>query len=284
MLRTYYQLAKPGIIYGNALYGAAGFLLASKGHIQLLLLAATLAGMSLVVASGCVFNNYIDRGIDRHMKRTSKRALVQGRVSGPAALIYATILGALGFSVLAVGTNWLTVGVGALGFLDYVILYGISKRRSVYGTIIGTISGATPPLAGYTAVTGHLDGAAILLFLILVFWQMPHFFAIALYRREEYAKAGIPVWPLKRGERSTKIQMAVYTFLFVLACAMLTPLGYTGYTYLVVIVVFGVLWLWRSLQGFRAADTDRWARKMFGFSLLVTVVLSAMLAVGPLLP
>jgi protoheme IX farnesyltransferase len=284
LFRTYYQLTKPGIIYGNMLFAAAGFLLAAKGHVDILLLLATLVGVALVIASGCVCNNYMDRSIDKKMKRTQNRALVQGRVSGRAALIYAACLGAAGFGLLLAYTNLLTVGVGLLGFVDYVVLYGFWKRRSVYGTLVGSISGATPPLAGYTAVTGHLDAGAITLFLLLVCWQMPHFFAIALYRRQDYADAGIPVWPVKRGERSTQIQIVIYTALFVLACAMLTVLGYTGYIFLAVMLVFGLAWLGCGFQGFRAADVNRWARKMFGFSLIITLVLSAMLALGPILP
>ncbi|HKU18029.1 MAG TPA: heme o synthase [Candidatus Saccharimonadales bacterium] len=284
MLKTYYNLTKPGIIYGNALYAAAGFLLAARGHVNLWLLLVTLAGISLVIASGCVTNNYVDRHIDQTMRRTKQRALAKGTVSGSAAITYAAALGLAGFGLLAWRVNWLTVGIGMIGFLDYVVLYSFWKRRSVYGTIIGSISGATPPLAGYTAVTGHLDIAAVLLFLILVCWQMPHFYAIALYRREEYAQASIPVWPLKRGEHSTKIQMVFYTAVFVVLCALLTVFGYTGYVYLAVVTLFGLAWLWRGVQGFRTPDTNRWARKMFGFSLLMTIVLSSMLAIGPLLP
>jgi len=284
LFRTYYQLTKPGIIYGNMLYATAGFMLASRGHIRIFLLLAVLAGTALIIACGCVLNNFTDRGIDQKMKRTRGRALVQGRVSGRAAIVYAALLGTAGFAVLGIYTNLLTVVVGAVGLIDYVVLYGFFKRRSVYGTIVGSVSGATPPLAGYTAVTGRLDAAAITLFLILVFWQMPHFFAIALYRREEYKAAGIPVWPLIRGERSTKIQILLFTALFVLACGALTVFGYTGYSYLAVVGGIGLVWLWRGIQGFRAVDTNKWARKMFGFSLLVTLVLSAMLSVGTLLP
>lgn len=259
-------------------------MLAAKGHVSWALLLYTLLGTSLVIASACVFNNYTDRGIDKKMKRTARRALVEGRVSARKALTFASVLGVVGFSILILHVNGLTALVGAVGFIDYVILYGFSKRRTVYGTLVGTISGATPPLAGYTAVTGHIDAGAILVFLIIAFWQMPHFFAIALYRKKDYAAADIPVWPVKRGDRSTKVQMIWYTALFTAACCSLTVFGYTGITFLVVMLGAGLYWLWRCIQGFGAPDTALWARKMFFFSLIITILLTVMLVVGPLLP
>ena len=169
MFKTYYQLIKPGIIRGNAIPATAGFFLASRGNVSYLLLLETLAGISLVIASGCVFNNYLDRHIDKKMARTKNRAIVQGLVSKQQALTYASVLGLLGLIILAVHTNWLTVAIGVAGLFFYVIVYGIAKRRSVHSTLIGSISGALPPVAGYTAVTGRLDAVAITLFFILVF-------------------------------------------------------------------------------------------------------------------
>lgn len=285
--RTYYLLTKPGIIRGNLLTAAAGFLLASGDDIRLGLLLAMLAGTSLVIASACVANNYIDRAIDAKMARTKGRAFVKGLVSARAAGVYSAILGLSGFLVLAVYVNWLTVLVGLVGWCFYVVVYSIGKRRSVHGTAIGSISGATPVVAGYTAASGRLDGGALILFLILVLWQMPHFYAIAMYRFDDYKAAGLPVLPVERGVRDAKRQIMWYIAAFTLAAASLTLFGYTGYVYLVVVLLLGLGWLRLGLKGLPPAGKradGRWARQMFLFSLLVIAVLSLMIAVGGRLP
>jgi len=255
-------------------------LLGSYGQVELGLLAATLAGISLVIASACVFNNYVDRDIDRAMSRTKNRALAKGLIPAQQALIFASVIGILGFVLLLKYTNLLTAGIGLVGFVDYVVLYGISKRRSVHGTIIGSISGATPVVAGYTAATNRFDAGALILFLILVFWQMPHFFAIAMYRFDDYKAAKLPVLPVKRGTRATKIQILLYIFAFIIACAMLTVLGYTGYAYLIVMTIVGLGWLGVGLKGFTTVDDKRWARSMFHISLVVLLVFSFLISIN----
>lgn len=284
MIKEYYHLTKPGIIYGNLITAAGGFLLASKGHIQFGLFLATLAGTSLVIASACVFNNYIDRGIDQKMERTKQRAMVKGAISGPAALTYGTILFILGAVILVRYTNFLTLGIGLVAFIVYVAVYGVGKRRSVHGTIIGSVAGAAPVVAGYTTVTNRFDLGALILFAILVLWQMPHFYSIAMYRLDEYKAAEIPVLPLKTSMRTTKIQIVAYIVAFIVAVAALTAFGYAGYTYLVVMVLLGLAWLRLGFQGFNATDDAAWARKMFRFSLIVILSLSVVLAVGSVLP
>ena len=165
MFKQYLQVTKPGIIFGNLISVIGGFLLASKGHIDYPLFVWTLLGVSLVVASGCVFNNYIDRDIDRKMERTKNRVLVKGLISPEASLVYATLLGIAGFMLLWFGANPLACWLGVMGFVVYVGVYSLyMKRHSVYGTLIGSLSGAAPPVIGYCAVTGDFDsGAAILL-------------------------------------------------------------------------------------------------------------------------
>ncbi len=263
---------------------AAGFFLASKGHINLWLLLATLAGMSLVIASACVINNYIDRDIDALMARTKKRAFVLGLAKPRSAIIYAGILGLCGVLILAVYTNLLTVCVGLVGFIDYVILYGIFKRRSVHATVVGSISGAMPIVAGYTAVTGRINAGALILFLILVLWQMPHFYAIAIYRLDDYGAANIPVLPIVKGLRVTKLYMLLYIVAFIVATIMLTVSGYTGYVYLAVAVAVGLMWLGVGLKGISADNDKLWARKMFLVSLLVITVLCLAISVDAILP
>jgi len=284
VVKRYYRLTKPGIIYGNDFTAAAGFLLASQGEIDWWLMLATLVGISLVIACGCVLNNYIDRDIDRKMARTNKRALVSGTISVRDALIFAGVLGVAGLTILGVYTNALTVALGALGLFFYVVVYGVAKRTTVHGTIVGSISGALPPVAGYTAVTGHLDGAALLLFAVLVAWQMPHFYSIAMFRYKDYKTAGLPVLPVKKSMMAAKRQILVYVVLFLIAIAELTVFGYTGYLFLAVVGAVGLVWLARSLQGLRTTDDTRWARKMFGFSLIVLIVFSVMIAVDSVLP
>jgi heme o synthase len=282
--KTYYQLTKPGIIYGNALTAAGGFLLASRGHIDYVLLLAALAGISLVIGSACVFNNYIDRNIDAKMDRTKKRAFASGIISVPVAMIYATVLGLGGATILALYTNILTLGAGLIGFVVYVFLYGIAKRHTVHGTLVGSISGAMPMVAGYLAVTNSIDLGALILFLIMVCWQMPHFYAIAIYRFNDYKAAGLAVLPVKKGIRVTKIQIIAYIVAFIVAITLLSIYDYTGYVFLIVMSMIGLTWLWRGMQSFKTKNDTIWARKMFLFSLIVILALSVMLPVGSMLP
>ncbi len=286
MLKQYYILIKPGIIYGNALTTVAGFALASivGERIDLGALFGVVAGTMLVIASGCVFNNYIDRNIDKAMARTKKRPLVQGTISGRNALIFATVLGTLGFGTLALWTNWLTVGVGTLGFVDYVVLYGWAKRKGPFGTIVGSISGATPPLAGYTAVSNHLDAAGILFFLILVCWQMPHFYGIAMYRAKDYANAHIPVLPVKKGMHAAKVSTMLYIIGFIIVSGLLTVYGYTGYIYLGLMSALGLMWFYKGLTGFSSQDDVAWGKKMFLFSLIVNMAFCVLIPLGAWLP
>lgn len=285
-IRTYYQLTKPGIIYGNLLTASAGFLLAAATlkQFDLELFVVTLASIAFIIAAACVLNNYIDRDIDKKMARTKKRALASGAISGRQAITYAVVLGVAGFIILAAGTNLLTTGLGMLAIIMYVVVYGIAKRRSIYGTLVGSVSGALPPVAGYTALTNQLDAGAIIIFLIVTFWQMPHFYAIAMFRRDEYAAASIPVWPIKKGMRSTKIHVLFFIVAFIVAAMALTWFGYTGLIYLAGVTIIGLRWLWLGLKGFQAQDDVSWARKMFFFSLLVILLLSVLMPLGALLP
>lgn len=283
-LKGYYSFTKPGIIRGNVLSASAGFLLAARGQVNVGLFAAAIGGLSLVIASACVFNNYIDRGIDSKMARTKQRALVQGSISGRSAVIYASLLGVAGGVVLVAYAGGLSALLALFGFVMYVVVYGFWKRRSTLGTVVGSVSGAVPPVVGYCAVTNRFDTAALLLFLMLVFWQMPHFFAIAMYRVKDYASAGLPVLPVAKGMQTTKLQIVAYIIGFAVVSALLSVFGYTGRVYLAVVLLLGLGWIGLSLRGFSAADDSRWARQMFGFSLLVMTVLSLTISVDHFLP
>lgn len=278
MLRAYYRLAKPGIVYGNLLAAGAGFMLAAKGSINWQLLAMFLAGIAFVMASACVSNNIIDRNIDKKMKRTKLRATVTGEISLRNAAIYATIL-CVGGLLLLMQVSWLVFWLGVIAYIMYVVVYGIAKRGSVYGTLVGAIPGAMPPMAGYTAVSGGLDMGSWLLFLIMIAWQMPHFYAIAIFRRKEYEAAHIPVLSVVRGVASTKYQMALYVSLFAILTLLLSYLGYTGVVFAIVMTILSFIWLFKIRRGIQAKDNVKWARGVFGYSLRVLLIFCVMLSI-----
>lgn len=278
MIKTYYLLTKPGIILGNAITVAAGVALASHGHIDFRLFLSTLIGLSLVIAASCVINNYIDREADKKMERTKKRALAQGLITGKRALVFATLLGLIGFSILAIYTNLLTLLCAFAGFFIYVVLYSVWKYHTTYGTIIGSFAGAMPPVVGYCAVTNQFDLGATLLLLILVLWQMPHFYSIAMYRFEDYTKAKIPILPITRGIPVTKVHMLLYIIAFMFSAFALTFFGYTGNVYLVISMFLSAAWLWLCIRGFKSKNHVLWGRRMFIVSLVVVTGLCLTMA------
>lgn len=279
MIKTYFSLTKSGIIFSNIITAAGGFFLASKNHIDFALFLATLTGLSCIIASACVFNNYIDRDIDQKMDRTKNRALVKKLIPKGHAIIFAVLLLIVGTLILARYTNLLTVSLALAGFFFYVVVYGIWKRRSVYGTVIGSLSGAVPPIVGYCSVMNRFDNAALILFMILVLWQMPHFYAIAIYRLKDYSSASIPVLPVKKGIKTTQVHMFFYIIAYTLMTLMLSVFGYTGLIYLVVSLLLGLIWLVLCIKGFTTKNTTIWARRMFTVSIIVLVVLFLVISV-----
>jgi len=286
--RRYVSLTKPGVLFGNVITGVAGFLLASSAFriFSLGLFVATIVGMSLIIGAACALNNVLDQDIDRIMARTKKRAVANGSVRPSRALAFAVVLGILGAAILAFWTNWLVLGVGVAGFVVYVWLYGaLAKRRSIHGTLVGSISGAAPILAGYVAVSGRIDVGAVLVFLALFFWQFPEFYSIAIYRRDEYKAAGVPVITVKKSIAYTKQRIFGYAVLFLLSALLLTSFHYTGYAYTIAMTLTGAYWLITAFNGFKpGAQDDAWARKMFHASINVLLIYSVLIAVGPLLP
>lgn len=276
-------------MYGNVLTTVAGFLLAAGyfSTFDLGLFVATIAGMALVISSACVLNNVLDQDIDRIMERTKTRGVASGEVASRPATIFSAVLGILGIIILALWVNWLTVAVGIAGFVVYVWLYGaFSKRKSIHGTAVGSISGAAPILAGYVAVSDRIDAAAVLLFLMIFFWQFPEFYSIAIYRKKEYAKAKVPIMSVVKGVQVTKNQIFVYTIAYVVSTLLLSSYGYTGWIYFVVMALTGIYFIWLGYKGLKTKpkDDDAWARKMFHFSLKSLLILCLMLSVGALLP
>lgn len=273
MIREYYNLIKPGIIYGNSITVIAGFLLASKGQpFDLSVFLGVLIGISFVMAGGCIFNNCFDRDIDARMQRTKNRALVKKTISLRGALIYGCVLSLVGFLLLYFYTNMLTLAIAVFGFFVYTVIYTMYfKRSSLHSTLVGAFSGAVPPVIGYVAVTNNIDIVAVVLFLILVTWQMGHAFAIALYRLDDYTKADIYVLPVKKGVHSTKLQVVVYVVLFGVATFLLPLFVPLGKVYVYVLVVLSCAWLLYAVRGFfiKNIDEQSWAKNMFKLSLVV---------------
>lgn len=280
MIKTFINLTKPGIIFGNFISVMGGFFLASRGNIDWWLLVVALLGTSLVVASGCVINNIIDQDIDIKMERTRNRALVNNTVSSRAAFIYAALLGVIGFGLLYFYANLLAVAFATLGFLVYVVLYSLYlKRRSVHQTLFGSISGACPPVIGYCAVSQQFDAGALILFIIFCIWQMPHSFAIAIYRLNDYISARIPVLPAKKGIHVAKVQSLLYVIAFVVAGSLLYLFHYVGLLYLIVFMLLSVYWLYLAMSGFKAIDERVWARRFFLFSVIAISLFSLLISI-----
>lgn len=276
----YLSITKPGIIFGNLVTVSGGYFLGSKGPIQLGLFLSTVLGVSLIIACGCVFNNYIDRDIDSLMERTKNRVLVKGLLPAKVALIYAIALGVLGSLVLGFLTNVLTLTVALIGLFFYAGVYTLwSKRHSKYGTQIGAISGAVPPVVGYCAVTNQFDIGAFSIFLILFFWQMPHFYAIAIFRLKDYAAAAIPILPLKKDIAYTRKSMLIYILLFTMASILPSLLGYAGWIYFGAALSLGLGWFYLGIKGFRTQDPHAWSRKMFLYSIINITLLCLVMAV-----
>lgn len=278
MIKEYFKLTKPGIIFGNVLTTVGGFLLASRGSIHWGTFLSASLGIALVIASGCVFNNYMDRRIDALMARTKNRALVIGTIPLSHALIFASFLGVLGILLLYFGTNFLTAILGMTGFIFYVFIYGYFKRHSRYSTLVGSIPGAIPLVVGYCAVTGVFDISALLLFLTMAVWQMPHFYAISIFRHADYKNAHLPVLSVVSAPQVVKKHIIIFAILYVVFIFALLVKGVTGYVFFTVMIILAIYWVIMGLKGFRNKDTVRWARGMFGFSLITLLMFSLMLS------
>lgn len=284
-LMRYYSLTKPRVLYGNVITVVAGYFLASRGGFHTWPFLALVLGSTLVIGSACVLNNVLDRDIDVAMVRTRQRVTVTGSVGVRSGVSYSVALGAMGLGLLATGTNWLVVAVAAGGFCVYVLLYGmLSKRMSVHGTLVGSVSGAAPILGGYLAISARLDVGAVLAFLALFLWQLPEFYSIAIYRRDEYAQAGIPVISVVKGISRTTAHILAYTVAFVVVTLLLPAFGYTGLVYTIIMGGLGLGWIALGIAGLHARHTAQWARRMFSYSLIMVLALCAMFAIGPILP
>lgn len=272
------QAVKTGIIKSNLVPMIAAFMLALYtyefsfvNHILDFILA--IAGSAAVIAAAGSFNNVYDRDIDAVMPRTQVRPTVTGALSTKTVLTAAIALLVIGLILLYMTTP-LAALMGLLGVFFYVVPYTMwTKRRTIWNTEVGSISGAMPPLIGWAAVAPDLwHPACWALFIIMVIWQMPHFYAIAIRKRDDYAAANIPMLPVVKGERRTFIQSNIYLVLLILTSFLFVPLSW-GLT--LVALILGIAWLYLSFTGRSKMDDKAWANKMFGFSLIYMVVIFA---------
>lgn len=223
-MTNYFSLTKPRMVLGNAIVAVAAFIFGSYGAIDWVAFCYMFAGLWLVMASACAVNNYYDREIDVHMERTRERALPAGTLQPRRALMFAAVLLVLGILLLT-QTNFLAVMTAAAGFVAYALLYTPLKHKTGYAFYVGAVSGALPPLVGYAAASGRLDMTAGMLFVFLFVWQLPHFWAIAVYRFDEYAAAGVPLLARRPKNEAARQQArkVFYASLIVLLafCALL---------------------------------------------------------------
>nr|WP_245954644.1 heme o synthase [Paenibacillus flagellatus] len=269
--KDFVYLAKPGILFSNIITAFGGYWVAwgnSGEDFNAVLMAWAMLGTLLVMASGTVLNNYLDRDMDQKMTRTRKRALPTGVLQPKVVFWYGIALGAIGLSVLCLLVNPLTALLGVVGLLVYVLVYTAwLKRTSPLSTTIGGISGSMPPVIGYCAITGELDMGAWVLFGILFFWQPPHFWALGMRRKEEYRAAGFPLLPVVRGNEVTKMHMIRFLVMLVPVSLLMYAYGYVGEIYLIAAIALGLAWTFLGLAGFRTNDDDNWAKRMFVFSI-----------------
>lgn len=278
-LAAHLELAKPGIIMGNSLALAGGYFLGAQDEFRFAEFSGALTGIALVVASAGAVNNVFDRDIDQLMERTQARPMAVGDLSTTEALAAAFLLGTLGFALLAWTTNWPAVLAALVGYGVYVFLYTLwFKRRSVHGTLVGSVSGAMPPLVGYLAATGSFDRAALLLALAFAFWQMPHSWAIGIFRDRDYRAAGIPLLSVVRGASRVHASMTAYAGAFAATVIALAVLPVTGIVFDVAASAASMAWF--ALVAFGSQrDQVAWARRVFFASLLVVLVLSVSLGI-----
>ena len=243
------------------------------GDPSLALVALTCLGGSLSAGGAGAVNHWFDRDIDAQMARTANRPVPAGRISPNAALGFGLVLAALSFILLSLTVNVLSASLALAGFLGYVLVYTVwLKRTTPQNIVIGGAAGAVPPLVGWTAVTGHLDPTSLYLFAIVFYWTPPHFWALSLLMKDEYARVGVPMMPVVHGEAETRRQILLYTCLLVVLTLLPVVFGFFGAIYAAVAVVLGAVFLFHAVRLQRSANR-RAALKTYLFSLLYLALL-----------
>jgi len=245
--RDYYEMCKPRVVMLMILTSLVGMLLAVPGMVPLDVLIFGNVGIALVASSGAVVNHFIDRKIDIKMKRTHNRPLPQGRVGSAQTIIFAIAIGILGMAILLFWVNplcaWLTLG----SFIGYAFIYtGYLKHATPQNIVIGGLSGAMPPLLGWSAVTGTIEPEALILVLIIFAWTPPHFWALAIHRKDEYAKSGVPMLPVTHGEQVTKVHIIFYAGTLLVVSSMPYFFGMSGIFFLASAMLLGAGFLFYS--------------------------------------
>lgn len=274
-IRNYYWLAKPGIVYGNVTHAFACALFAwALTPGSAFAVVWMMVGLALIIGSACAVNCIMDCGIDAKMDRTKKRPLPMKKISVQGAIIYATVLFILGSAVLLCFTNVTTWLWAVIGHVTYTAVYGFAKRHSWTSTMVGTIPGATPVLVGYAAVDPTLPLSAWLLFMALILWQLPHFYALALYRKDDYAKSGLPLMTVVKSREFVMKHIIATAILYALATVSLVIFSPLPKIASSLFAVAAVVWVVMILLA-KQRGTDAWARKTFGTSLYMPMVMLA---------
>ena len=275
--KEYLELTKPRVVAVLAFTALVGVCLASPGVLPLDTAVFALLGISLAAAAGGAVNHVVDRRVDALMPRTSRRPLPQGRVTSTAALVFAGGLSALSVLVLGTLVNWLTTALTFASMVGYSVVYTMYlKRATPQNIVIGGAAGAMPPVLGWTAVTGSVDGHAMLLFVIIFAWTPPHFWALAIERREEYARAEIPMLPVTHGVPFTRLQILLYTVILFGVSLLPFVARMSGAIYLAGAVLLGAAFLYQSVMLYLGQERER-PMKVFGFSIYYLLGLFAFL-------
>jgi protoheme IX farnesyltransferase len=279
VVNDYVRLTKPRIISLLLVTTAGAMFVAAGGVPDGWLLFWTMVGGYLAAGGANAINHYVDRDIDGRMRRTTERPVVAGRVAPGRALAFGVALGALSALVLGLAANWLAAGLALLGLALYVGVYTLwLKRTSVHNIVIGGSAGAVPPLVGWAAVTGDLGLSAWLLFAIVFYWTPPHFWALALILKRDYAAAGVPMLPVVRGVAETKRQILLWTLVMVAVSILPVASGAAGVTYLVSALALGAIFLALAALLWRDPAIG-WARATFHYSLLYLALIFVALVV-----
>ena len=275
--RDFYEMCKPRVVMLMILTSLVGMFLAVPGMVPLDILIFGNLGIALVAGSGAVVNHLIDYKVDSVMKRTHNRPIPQGRVDPKQAALFAAAIGVAGMLILLFLVNPLCAWLTLASFVGYAFIYtGYLKRATPQNIVIGGLSGAMPPLLGWAAVTGTVEPGALILVLIIFAWTPPHFWALAIHRKEDYAKTGIPMLPVTHGEHVTKIHIVLYTIIMFLVTLLPYLTGMSGPIYLLAAVVLGLGFLaWSLLLMFRPKPST--AMDTFRYSIVYLMMLFVVL-------
>jgi protoheme IX farnesyltransferase len=277
--RDYLELCKPNVVALMILTSLIGMLLSSDGAVPMTVLLFGNLGIALCAGSAAVVNHIVDRHVDDKMARTINRPLAQGRLGPQEAVIFSLTTGFLGMAVLLVFTNVLTAWLTLASLVGYAFVYTMFlKRATPQNIVIGGLAGAAPPLLGWTAVTGEIHYNALLLVLIIFAWTPPHFWALAVHRKEEYAKAEIPMLPVTHGEKYTKINILLYTLLLIVVTTMPYLTGMFGWLYLTGSLLLGIGFLYWAIVMLRSEGGDS-GMKTFRYSIVYLMALFAIMLV-----